>query len=291
MGTIAFYLALPVLYGVSVLPFPLLYLLSDVMCFVTHRLLRYRRDVVMTNLRNSFPEKSEVERRAIAARFYRWLCDLTLETIKTLTISPRMLCRRMNFQAAEVFRGYARRGQSVVLVMGHFGNWELAGARYSVEKGLPQLFVIYHPLGNKGFDRLMRHMRTRLGTRLYTMAETGRAMLRDRGLLTTTAFIADQAPAPERAIWTTFLGQDTPVFAGPEAMARRLGRPVVYISVTRPRRGYYHMEAETLVEDPASLTIGAITEAHVARLERDIRRHPEFWLWTHRRWKHGRPVA
>ena len=289
MGTLGYFVALPFIYGISLLPFPLLYLLSDGIYVVIYKVLGYRKEVVMNNLRNSFPEKDEAELKAIASKFYRWFCDLTLETLKTLTISPEEVRKRVEFKGKDILQQYAREKRSVILVLGHYGNWELAGARYSQERDIPQLHVIYHPLANARFDRLMHHMRTRHGTKLYTMRETSKAMIRDRDLLTATAFIADQTPSPERAYWMTFLNQDTPVFQGTEGLARKLDKPVIYISITRPERGYYCMSMETLVADPTRTTDGEITEVHTRRLERDIRKYPELWLWTHRRWKHKRP--
>lgn len=291
MSVIGYYLALPFIYGISLLPFPLLYLLSDGIYLLLYRVFGYRKDVVLTNLRNSFPEKSEAEIRTIASRFYRWFCDLTLETLKTLTVSKKAVRERVRFEGMEILEDYANKRQSVIIVLGHFGNWEFAGARYSQEKTIPQLYVIYHPLHNTGFDRLMYHMRTRHGTKLYTMRETSKSMMRDKSLVTATAFIADQTPSPERAYWMNFLNQDTPVFFGTEALARKLDYPVVYISITRPARGRYHMAAETLVANPKNTREGEITEIHTRRLERDIRIHPDLWLWTHRRWKHKRPLA
>jgi KDO2-lipid IV(A) lauroyltransferase len=289
MGTLGYFVALPFIYGISLLPFPLLYLLSDGIYVLIYKVLGYRKEVVMNNLRNSFPEKDEAELKAIASKFYQWFCDLTLETLKTLTISPEEVRKRVEFKGKDILQQYAREKRSVILVLGHYGNWELAGARYSQERDIPQLHVIYHPLANARFDRLMHHMRTRHGTRLYTMRETSKAMIRDRDLLTATAFIADQTPSPERAYWMTFLNQDTPVFQGTEGLARKLDKPVIYISITRPERGYYCMSMETLVADPTRTTDGEITEVHTRRLERDIRKYPELWLWTHRRWKHKRP--
>ncbi|MBK9513406.1 MAG: lysophospholipid acyltransferase family protein [Flavobacteriales bacterium] len=289
MGTLGYFVALPFIYGISLLPFPLLYLLSDGIYFLIYKVLGYRKEVVMNNLRNSFPEKDEAELKAIASKFYRWFCDLTLETLKTLTISPEEVRKRVEFRGKDILQQYAQEKRSVILVLGHYGNWELAGARYSQERDIPQLYVIFHPLANARFDRLMHHMRTRHGTKLYTMRETSKAMIRDRGLLTATAFIADQTPSPERAYWMTFLNQDTPVFQGTEGLARKLDKPVIYISITRPERGYYCMSMETLVADPTHTRDGEITEVHTRRLERDIRKYPELWLWTHRRWKHRRP--
>ncbi len=291
MGTIGYYIALPLIYGISLLPFPLLYLLSDFFYLVIYGILGYRKQVVLTNLRNSFPEKSETEIRAIASKFYAWFCDLTLETLKTLTVSPEAVRKRVEFVGIDLLRKYAKEDQSIILVLGHYGNWELAGARYSQEKDIPQLYVIYHPLANAHFDKLMHHMRVRHGTKLYKMREASKDMLRDKHLLTATAFIADQTPSPGRAYWMTFLGQETPVFLGTEALARKLDKPVVYICITRPKRGYYRMEMETLVADPKATREGEITEIHTRRLEADIRKYPELWLWTHRRWKHRRPSS
>lgn len=290
MGAILYYIALPILYGISLLPFRMLYVLSGVLNFIVFTFLDYRKDVLLTNLRNSFPEKSEAEIRLIAKRFRSWFCDMVLETIKTLTISPATLRKRISMEGIEILREYARRKQSIIIVLGHYGNWELAGARYSVERDIPPLYVIYHPLENKYSDRVAYRMRTRHGTRLYTMQEVGKAMIRDKHLLTATAFIADQTPPPERAHWMQFLGQDTPVYLGTEALAKKLNYPVVYISITRPQRGYYHMKLDTIVTDPSLTSRGEITEIHTRRLERDIREHPELWLWTHRRWKHRRSL-
>ncbi|MCB0665781.1 MAG: lysophospholipid acyltransferase family protein, partial [Saprospiraceae bacterium] len=175
----------------------------------------------------------------------------------------------------------------VIIVMGHLGNWELAGAGFS-QLPYHTLYVIYHPMKNKHFDQLIYHMRTRLGNRLYAMKETFRAMLADRKELTATAFIADQTPSPDNAFWTTFLNQDTPIFTGTAKLSFKLRYPIIYVSVHRPRRGYYHIESEVLIEDPQRFTEDEISELHTRRLERDIQDRPEIWLWTHRRWKHKR---
>ncbi|MCU0320637.1 MAG: hypothetical protein MUE88_11260 [Flavobacteriales bacterium] len=146
MGTVGYYLALPFIYGIALLPFPLLYLLSDGVYWLLFRVIGYRRQVVLTNLRNSFPERTEAEIQAIADRFFRWFCDLTLETLKTLTIGPEAVRERVAFRNIELLQRYAREGRSVILVLGHYGNWELAGARYSQEKDIPQLYVDGHSL-------------------------------------------------------------------------------------------------------------------------------------------------
>ena len=289
MRAIGYYLLLPLLYGIALLPWPVLYALSDVFFLLVYRVVGYRKEVVRTNLRNSFPEKSEGERRAIELRFYRWFCDLWLETLKTLTMSGEDVKRRVLMDDPAVLRKYFEQRKSVILVMGHLGNWELGGARFS-QLALHRLYVIYHPLSNRHFERLIVRMRTRLGNRLYAMNDVLRGMLRDRAEVTATAFIADQSPSPERAIWADFLHQDTPVFSGTEKIARKLGYPVLYVHITQERRGIYRMHIDELVAHPAATAPGEITATHTRRLENDIRQQPWLWLWTHRRWKHKRPA-
>lgn len=287
MRALAYYLTLPILYGISLLPFPLLYAVSDLLFLLVYHVLGYRTGVVRANLGNAFPEMTEAGRRRLERRFYRWFCDLWLETLKGLTITPAALADRVHVADDAPVRKYHQQGRSVVLVLGHLGNWELGGSRFAL-LGLHRLMVIYHPLSNPWFERLIVRMRTRFGGGLYAMNDTLRGMLRDRGTLTATAFIADQAPPPESAIWTIFLGQDTAVFSGTEKIARKLGYPVIYVHIDRERRGRYRMSFHELVADPSATAPGEITEIHTRRLESDIRARPELWLWTHRRWKHRR---
>lgn len=288
MGALGYFLALPFIYGISFLPFPLLYFLSDAMESLLFGLFGYRLKVVRENLRNSFPEKNVEELKQIEREFRRWFCDLVLETIKTLTISPQEVDRRISVQGTDILKHYHDAGTSVILVMGHWGNWELGGARFS-QLPYHKLNVIYHPLENRYFERLIIRMRTRLGNGLYPMKDTVRCMLRDRNELTATAFIADQTPSPGHAYWTTFLNQATPVFWGTESIARKMDRPVIYLGIDRPRRGYYTMRFELLEPKPAQTAEGEISERHTKRLEEDIHRRPAIWLWTHRRWKHLPP--
>lgn len=288
---IGFYLVLPFIYGISLLPFPVFYLLSDLMFVILYYITGYRKKVVYQNLRNSFPGKSHAELKKIERRFFHYLCDLTLETFKTLTMSAQTAKKRCHFNdsTVAVFKELNDNKQSCIIVMGHFGNWEWAGNSFSLINE-QQLYVIYHPLSNPYFDRLIYNMRTRFGTKLYAMKDTMREMIKNRHEVNATAFIADQTPAPEGAYWTTFLNQDTPVFWGTEKIAQKLNFPIVYVTVNRVRRGHYDVSAEMLVREPKHTREGEITELHTRRLEQDIMRQPEIWLWSHRRWKHKRPA-
>ncbi len=285
MAALSYYIVLPLIYAISLLPFRLLYLLSDLTYLLLYKLIRYRTKVVRVNLENSFPEKSAQEIKRIEIEFYRYFCDLILETVKTLTIKPHALKKHVKFDDTTVFRNLYKQGQSVIIVMGHLGNWELGGARFSLDP-YHQLFVVYHPLSNKYLDRLVYNMRTRLGNRLYAMKDTFRGMILNKNEVTATAFIADQTPLPKGAYWTTFLNQDTPIFVGTAKIAKKLNYPIIYVSVKRPKRGYYEISSELLIQYPTSLTENEISECHTRRLERDIRDNPYIWLWTHRRWKH-----
>lgn len=293
MQAVVYYLTLPLIYVIAYLPFWVLYRLSDLLYVILYYGLRYRKNVIYPNLQRAFPDKTEAEIKAIAKAFYRYFCDLIFESLKTLTITPKQVRRRIQFDedSLDIFRRYTEQNQSVVVVMGHWGNWELAGSRFAMEP-IHHLAIIYHPLKNPYFERLVVHMRTRLGNRLYAMKETVRCMVRDRRELIATAFIADQTPSnPDKAYWMTFLQQDTPVFFGPERLSAKFKYPVIYIGMHRLRRGYYEVRAELLAEHPELLPEGELTERHTRRLEQDIRRQPETWLWAHRRWKHRKPPS
>lgn len=274
------------------MPFRLLYLLSDVMFILLYYVLSYRKKVVMGNLRASFPDKSEAELQKIGRDFYRYLCDMFLETFKTLTISKEEMVKRCSFtpETVELFNKLAAENKSAVLVMGHKGNWEWAGNTFSI-LCKQQLYVIYHPLGNKRFNDLMYHMRTRFGTKLIAMQDTFREMVKNRHEVNATAFIADQSPQPSTAQWVPFLHQDTPVSKGTEKIAQKMNSPVVYVSVNKVKRGYYTVTATMLVENPSAAAEGDITVLHTRKLEKDIIEEPATWLWSHRRWKHKRTLA
>ncbi|HXB40036.1 MAG TPA: lysophospholipid acyltransferase family protein, partial [Bacteroidia bacterium] len=231
--------------------------------------------------------KSDEELKKLQAKFYRYLCDLFLETFKTLTISRATMLKhcKLNKETQGLFNKYAVENKNLIIVMGHYGNWEWAGNTFSL-LGKHHLYVIYHPLTNKYFNQLIIGMRTRFGTGLIEMKNTIRDMIAHKNELSVTAFIADQTPPPEGAYWTKFMNQDTPIFRGTEKIARKLNYPIIFVNVKRMKRGYYEIFAETLVENPASTTEGEISELHTRRLEEEIIKQPEIWLWSHRRWKH-----
>jgi Kdo2-lipid IVA lauroyltransferase/acyltransferase len=289
LSAIIYYLALPFIYLLSLLPFPLLYLLSDGLYLLVYYVIGYRKKVVLTNIQNAFPEKTATEITAIHKKFYRYFCDLFLEIFKTLTITPKQMLKHCSIDAGSeiLFNQLAKDNKSIIVVMGHKGNWEWAGNTFSL-CCKHQLYVIYHPMANKYFNGLMRKMRERFGTKLIPMKDTFRDMIKNRDELNATAFIADQSPGPARAHWMNFLNQDTSVFMGAEKIAQKIQYPIVFVSVKKLTRGYYSLKAELLQKPPYVGAEGDITETHTRKLESDIIEQPETWLWTHKRWKHKR---
>jgi KDO2-lipid IV(A) lauroyltransferase len=270
------------------LPLPAIYVLSDFFYFILYHLIGYRKKVVFENLRNSFPEKSEKEIEKLARKFYRYLCDLFLETFKTLTIRKSVALKRcyLTPKSLEMFEKYYQEKQKLIFVMGHFGNWEWSGNTFSLSCK-HQLYVIYHPISNQYFNGLMYKLRTRFGSKLIAMRDTYKEMINNKNEINATAFVADQTPSNENAYWTKFLNQDTPVFWGTERIAKKMNYPVIYVSIRRKKRGYYEIHAETLFANPKDTAEGEISEAHTRKLEQDIINQPEIWLWSHRRWKHS----
>lgn len=198
--------------------------------------------------------------------------------------------KRCKFHNTEWLEKMKADGKSFIIVMGHYGNWEWAGPSFTLFTGY-QLVVIYRPLSNKYFEKMMRRMRTRFGTKITPVNNTLRDMVANRSSVTATAFIADQTATKKNAYWTKFLSQDTAVFTGPEKLAVKFNYPVVYMNVKRPKRGYYEVFPELLIADPKLTAENEISETFMKRLEKEINKDPVFWLWSHRRWKHKKPVT
>jgi len=285
-----YYILLPFIYLISILPFWVLYRISDFLYFFTFVVLGYRKKVVLENLNNSFPEKSDEEINAICKKFYSFFCDWIVEMIKSITISKDEMIKRCHFIDTSLLDKFEAENRKVIFVMGHFGNYEMAAAEMAFNTNY-NLHVIYKPLSNKYFNQLINTKRERFGTQIMPMSATFKTMLghKNSSELSATAFIADQTPAPENAYWTTFLHQDTPIFLGTEILATKLNYPVIYVSLNRVKRGFYEMTLDLLFENPKDTVKGEISKIHTQRLEQDIERQPEIWLWSHKRWKHKRP--
>lgn len=287
------FLLFPLLYLVSLLPFFVLYAVSTVFFVLVFYVFRYRREVVAENLKRSFPEKSQQEINQITRRFYLHFCDVFFETLKLLSISRESFRKRCHMSEAsqKVFTHYFDKKQTVIGVMGHCGNWEWGAIAHQVYFKR-MITGVYHPLSNKTMDEFMLNLRSRFGGDIVPMSALYKRLLtlQRSGTDTTIGLIADQTPPPESAYWTTFLNQDTGVFNGTEKLARKFNYPVLFMNIQKLKRGYYELSVTELCADSASQPEGAISELHTRHLEKNIREQPYTWLWTHRRWKHKRPV-
>ncbi len=293
MGKILFNIfVIPLLYFISALPFWILYRISDLFYVLVYYLVGYRKAVVIQNLKNSFPEKSEAEIKQITKQFYKYFCDVIFETVKLFTISKQEFKRRcvMTDQAIKDFNYFFDKNQTIVGVMGHCGNWEWGAISHQVYF-TRMITGVYHPLSNKNFDKLMLNLRGRFGGDIVAMNQLYKRLitLKQQNISTTIGLIADQTAPPESAYWTTFLNQDTPVFNGTEKLAKKFNYPVVFLSVKKIKRGFYELDTKILTENPKDLPNGEISELHTKQLEKNICQQPYTWLWTHRRWKHKKP--
>jgi KDO2-lipid IV(A) lauroyltransferase len=281
-----YYIVFGILYAVSLLPFPVLYLLSDILYFLLYFVTRYRRQVVLDNLQVAFPEKTERERRAIARRFYRRFTDNWLETLKLMSISEKALAKHITIDMSALDTVYAT-GRNVHFVMGHQFNWEWANAGIPPLTGFKTL-VAYSPISSKILDRIFLYLRQRFGSTMLPYNDMARAMLPYRRTQYLLALVGDQNPSnPKKTYWLNFLNRPTAFLQGPEKGARLGNIPVVNLSFSRPKRGHYHMQTTLVDMNPGSSTEGELTRKYVALLEKNIRLHPELYLWSHKRWKHN----
>jgi KDO2-lipid IV(A) lauroyltransferase len=274
---------------VSLLPFPLLYLLSDFLFVVLFYLLPYRKRLVLENLRRSFPEKSDAELLQIRRRFYRHFCDMVVESLKTFTASPASIRARVELVNLELIDRLYKDGKSVILATGHYANWEWPAITLPYHSAHTAT-GIYKKLSNPFFDGKLQRSRSRFGLKLMSTREVAQFFSAHEKELCTYGFINDQSPSdPRRGHWMEFLHQDTCMLLGVETYAVKYDFPVVYVMITKKRRGYYRLEYRLVSEHPRQEPQFAITEACARINEAIIREEPAYWLWTHRRWKHKRP--
>ena len=277
-------------YAISLLPFWLLYLISDGLFLLIYYIIRYRRKVVWKNLSSSFPEKDEAELQQISRQFYHWLCDYFVETVKLLSISNEKLLRRIEFKGVEQLEQCFDNGQDCAAILGHYCNWEWLSATGLAFKRHPEAMtgLIYHPLYNDAFDQLFIDIRKAHGGDCIPKQDILRHLItlkRDnrRSLF---GYISDQAPRWHNIhLWLPFLNHDTPVFTGGERIMRKMDDAVFYVEMERPRRGQYVCTFRLLSPHAAQEPDDEITRRFFQMLEETIRRAPSYYLWTHNRWK------
>lgn len=277
------------LIPVSYLPYPVLYFLSDGLYVVIYKMIGYRKQVVIKNIVNSFPEKTTEEHLQIEKKFYCHLCDLIVESIKVFTISEKEVLKRMKILNPEFINRFYDQGKSVILAGGHYNNWELFAV--AIDAPLKHKAVaIYKPLSNAFFDKRMRDTRSRYGLKMISTKVT-KDEFEKKDDLRVIIFGVDQFPGNHKnCYWANFLNQDTAMIFGAEKYAKEYNYPVLSGRINKVRRGYYTFEFTDAIETPVATSYGEITEKINYLLEQDIIALPQFWLWSHKRWKLPRPV-
>jgi len=286
MQLLAFIFLYPFLWLISILPHRVFYGFSDVVFFFVYHVFGYRRSVVRNNLELVFPKKQADEIDRIEKDFFKHMCDMFLETIKTMSLSKEQVRKKYDVLNIEVLRELERE-RSILIVCSHYANWEwnVSINNYVDSKG----YAVYQKIANKYFDAFIRKVRARWNTTLINQRETVKTVVRDKrdGVTGIFGLVSDQSPQRHRAqYWSEFMGIKVPVFNGAETMARKLDLAVVFLKVSKVKRGYYKAEFITIAERGKETKENEITEAFLRLTEQQIKEKPEHYFWTHKRWKH-----
>ncbi|MEP6674479.1 MAG: lipid A biosynthesis acyltransferase [Ferruginibacter sp.] len=279
-----YYIIYPILYLFSLLPFFILYRISDLAAFFLRRVVKYRRFIVLGNLAIAFPEKTEAERKQIAKKFYQYFADTFIESIKLLSLSKKQLIKRSTAEF-DLLNEYLAKGCSLNLVGGHQFNWEFINLLCSLEMSTP--FVgIYMPVSNKALNKIFINLRKRYGTVLISATEYKNVSHDVFNRQYMFGLAADQNPGdPSNAYWIKFFGRPTPFVTGPEKGAIKNNVAVIYVAFKKVKRGYYHFETSLIAEHSAGTKVGELTMKYRDKLEQTIRQDPANYLWSHRRFK------
>ncbi len=291
MQLLVYLLAYPLLWLVSRLPFRVLYFLSDLLFPLLYYVIGYRKGVVRDNLSLVFPKKTETERRSIEKKFFRHMCDMFLEMMKTMGISTKQAVKRYEFTNIELFHELENQGRNTMLMLPHYASWEWVFSLNTkiVSKG----YAIYLKIQNKYFDKLVRDIRSKFGTTLIVTNESRKIAkeAKKSGELFCLGIISDQSPMMSRARhWAHFMGVKVPVHIGGEELAKQHNLVPLYLKVQKKKRGHYEATFIKLCDNPNELPNYKITEMFLAETEKSIREAPEFYFWTHKRWKHRNKV-
>ena len=287
MQLLIYILVYPILWFLSILPTRILYAFSTFLFFLIYYVFGYRRKVVKSNLKLCFPDKSEKERKNIERKFYQHLCDMLIESIKSLSISEAEIKRRFKFTNIEEIQKVEKENKSIMLMCAHYGSWEwiFILQTYVDLKG----YAIYKQLGNKYFDRMVKRIRAKYNTYLISTKQAIFS-IRDsntKGEKAIFGFLSDQSPKYNKAFhWTEFMNIKVPVYTGAEKLSKDLDMAVMFFKTKKIKRGYYETTFKLITLNPNECEDYKITDMFINYLEEMIYEAPEFYLWTHRRWKH-----
>lgn len=289
MQFLVFIIAYPFLWIISILPFRIFYWLSDGVYFLVYYIIGYRKKVVRANIALALPHLNEKERLEIEKKSYHHLCDMFMEMIKTMTISSEEMNKRFVITNLELMKEYEKKERSIMLIASHYASWEwLITLNQKISY---QGVGVYKKLSNKYFDKLIRDIRSKYNTKLVTTSKTIPYIANNQkeGILSIYALASDQSPKADRIFhWKSFMGVEVPVHTGPEMLAKRYDLTVVFAKVKKVGRGYYEATLIPISENPTTVPDFKITDAFIQEVEKQIHEAPEYYFWTHKRWKHRR---
>jgi KDO2-lipid IV(A) lauroyltransferase len=268
----------------AIVPFKLLYIFSDFLYFILYKVLKYRLDVVRDNLKKCFPEKSDKELREIEKLSYHNIADITVESLKAFTMSEKQIFDRHKIINVEENKEMFTNSGGIIALPNHYGNWEW-GALSCMQLPWPGI-ALYKPLSNKHLDNYVQKNRSRLGTKLESIYNTARVFIANKNLNKIYVMASDQSPSNSiKSYWVNFLGRETAFLHGLEVYAHKYNYPAVFVDIQRVKRGYYELELTILSLEPQNLKDGELTNIYAKKLEEVIRKKPQDWLWSHKRWK------
>ncbi|WP_339627396.1 lysophospholipid acyltransferase family protein [uncultured Maribacter sp.] len=286
MQLLAFVLIYPFLWVISILPHRLFYGFSDIAFFFVYHVFGYRRKVVQNNLNLVFPDKPKEEINRIEKEFYKHLCDTFLEMVKTMNLSKKAVAKKYRVVNPEVLLEIEKE-RSIIILCAHYANWEwnVSINNYVNSKG----YAVYQQVNNSYFDKFIRKTRARWNTTLITQGQTAKTIIQNfrNNVRATYGMVSDQSPQAHRAhYWTNFMGIKVPIFNGGEALARKTGLATVFLKVSKVKRGHYKAELIPIALNGKETEEHEITNTFLRLTEEQIREKPEYYLWTHKRWKH-----
>tara|TARA_R110002126_G_scaffold55597_1_gene149263 strand:- start:547 stop:1440 length:894 start_codon:yes stop_codon:yes gene_type:complete len=286
MQLLAFVLIYPFLWVISILPHRLFYGFSDIAFFFVYHVFGYRRKVVQNNLNLVFPNKPKEEINRIEKEFYKHLCDTFLEMVKTMNLSKKAVAKKYRVVNPEVLLEIEKE-RSIIILCAHYANWEwnVSINNYVNSKG----YAVYQQVNNTYFDKFIRKTRARWNTTLITQSQTAKTVIQNfrNNVRATYGMVSDQSPQAHRAhYWANFMGIKVPIFNGGEALARKTGLATVFLKVSKVKRGYYKAELIPIAVNSKETEEHEITNKFLQLTEAQIREKPEYYLWTHKRWKH-----
>lgn len=292
MQYLIYLLTYPIIWIISMFPFRLLYLFSDFVYIVVYRIVRYRKRTVRENLALTLPHLSDKERLIIEKKFFHHMCDMFLEMIKTMNISKEEICKRFVFKNIELYKELEKQEKSVALICSHYGSYEwIISMNYYSHF---QAYGIYKQIKNPYFDKLVHKIRSKFNAKLITTKQTIPTIIKNNHdkKLSLYGFASDQSPKENSAFhYTKFMGIEVPVHTGAEMLAKRYDMNVVYLNTKKVKRGHYEATLELLSDNAREIPNYEITDQFIKLLEKQIYEAPEFYLWTHKRWKHRRTDA